>query len=145
MVGVGTSAKKTQRQGTAVTKKNQTIVPEATALAVPDQVKRVMDQIAADLREGRPALALGAGRQIMAKLVAADVTGPRSRSTCAQGDAVACGCVERSGCSRLVAGQPLAAVAHSWRSEMPALAGRACGDSPFVPCPMGRLTTVTEE
>jgi putative transposase len=73
VVGLGCSAKKTQRQGTAVTKKYQTTLPDATALAVPEQVSVAMDHIAADMREGLLALAVGAGLQVMAQLMEADV------------------------------------------------------------------------
>jgi len=82
VVGLGCSAKKTQRQGTAVTKKYQTTVPDATALALPDQVSIAMDQIAADMREGLLALAVGAGLQVMGQLMEADVTaacGPKGK------------------------------------------------------------------
>jgi transposase-like protein len=57
-------------------------VPEATVLAVPEQVSIVMEEIAADMREGLLALAVGAGLQVMAQLMEADVTaacGPRGK------------------------------------------------------------------
>jgi putative transposase len=82
MVGLGCSAKKTQRQGTAVTKKYQTRTPETSALAVPEQVSVAIDEIADDMREGLLALAVGAGLQVMQQLMEADVTavcGPRGR------------------------------------------------------------------
>jgi putative transposase len=82
MVGLGCSAKKTQRQGTAVTKKYQTKTTETSALAVPEQVSVAMEEIAADMREGLLALAVGAGLQVMTQLMEADVTaacGPRGR------------------------------------------------------------------
>ncbi len=44
-----------------MTKKYQNIEFDASTLAVPDQVRVVMDEIAADLREGLLALAVGAG------------------------------------------------------------------------------------
>jgi putative transposase len=56
-----------------VTKKYQTTLPDATALAVPEQVSVAMDHIAADMREGLLALAVGAGLQVMAQLMEADV------------------------------------------------------------------------
>jgi transposase-like protein len=65
-----------------VTKKYQMTVPEATVLAVPEQVSIVMEEIAADMREGLLALAVGAGLQVMAQLMEADVTaacGPRGK------------------------------------------------------------------
>ena len=82
MVGLGCSAKKTQRQGTAVTKKYQMTVPDATSLAVPEQVSIAMDQIAAGMREGLLALAVGAELQVMQQLMEADVSaacGPRGK------------------------------------------------------------------
>ena len=82
MVGLGCSAKKTQRQGTAVTKKYQTTAFDTSALAVPEQVSVAMDEIAADMREGLLALAVGAGLQVMQQLMEADVTaacGPRGK------------------------------------------------------------------
>jgi putative transposase len=65
-----------------MTKKYQTTVPEATPLAVPEQVSIAMDQIAADMREGLLALAVGAGLQVMQQLMEADVTavcGPKGK------------------------------------------------------------------
>ena len=52
-------------KGTALSKKYQTTVPGATAPAVPEQVGIAMEEIAADLREGLLALAVGAGLQVM--------------------------------------------------------------------------------
>src|SRR4051795_11375631 len=52
------------------------------ALAVPEQVSVAMNAIAADVREGLLALAVGAGLQVMAQLMEADVTavcGPRGK------------------------------------------------------------------
>lgn len=82
MVGLGCSAKKTQRQGTAVTKKYQTLEFDTSRLAVPEQVSVAMADIAADLREGLLALAVGAGLQVMGQLMEADVAavcGPRGK------------------------------------------------------------------
>jgi len=82
VVGLGCSAKKTQRQGTAVTKKYQTTEFDTSALAVPEQVSLAMEEIAADMREGLLALAVGAGLQVMQQLMGADVTaacGPRGK------------------------------------------------------------------
>lgn len=65
-----------------MTKKYQMTVPEATVLAVPEQVSIVMDEIAADMREGLLAIAVGAGLQVMAQLMEADVIaacGPRGK------------------------------------------------------------------
>jgi len=47
MVGLGCSAKKTQRQGTAVTKKYQTTEFDTSTLTVPEQVSVAMEEIAA--------------------------------------------------------------------------------------------------
>ncbi len=55
---------------------------DALELAVPASVSVSMDEIAADMREGLLALAVGAGLQVMAALMEADVTevcGPRSK------------------------------------------------------------------
>jgi putative transposase len=65
-----------------VTKKYQTTELDANVLAVPEQVSVAMNEIAADLREGLLALAVGAGLQVMRQLMEADVTaacGPRGR------------------------------------------------------------------
>lgn len=65
-----------------MTKKYQTYAADTRALAVPEQVSVSMDEIAADMREGLLALAVGAGLQVMAQLMEADVTaacGPRGR------------------------------------------------------------------
>ena len=69
-------------KGTAVTKKYQTTEPGTRALAVPEQVSIAMDEIAADMREGLLALAVGAGLQVMAQLMEADVAavcGPKGK------------------------------------------------------------------
>ncbi len=65
-----------------MTKKYQTTTSEANALAVPEQVSVAMEEIAADMREGLLALAVGAGMQVMAQLMEADVSavcGPRGK------------------------------------------------------------------
>ena len=49
---------------------------------MPEQVSVAMDEIAADMREGLLALAVGAGLQVMQQLMEADVAavcGPRGR------------------------------------------------------------------
>jgi len=46
---------------------------DTSALAVPEQVSVAMSAIAADMREGLLALAVGAGLQVMAELMEADV------------------------------------------------------------------------
>ena len=65
-----------------MTKKYQTTGLDTNMLAVPEQVSVAMSEIAADMREGLLALAVGAGLQVMAQLMEADVTvacGPRGR------------------------------------------------------------------
>lgn len=65
-----------------MTKNYQTKTFDTNSLAVPEQVSIVMEQIGADLREGLLALAVGAGLQVMAQLMEADVTavcGPRGK------------------------------------------------------------------
>ena len=65
-----------------MSKKYQRNAAGTSALAVPVQVSVAMDEIAADMREGLLALAVGAGLQVMAQLMEADVTaacGPRGR------------------------------------------------------------------
>lgn len=52
-------------KGTAVTKKYQRTGPDTSALAVPEQVRVALAEIAADMRDGLLALAVGAGRQVM--------------------------------------------------------------------------------
>ena len=63
-------------------KKYQTNEIDTSLLAVPGQVSVAMEEIAADMREGLLALAVGAGLQVMTELMAADVTavcGPKGR------------------------------------------------------------------
>ncbi len=63
-------------------KSYQTKTADANALAMPEQVSVAMEEIAADMREGLLALAVGAGLQVMGQLMEADVTaacGPRGR------------------------------------------------------------------
>jgi transposase-like protein len=65
-----------------VTKKYQRTGLDTSALAVPERVSVAMNEIAADMREGLLALAVGAGLQVMAQLMEADVTavcGPRGK------------------------------------------------------------------
>jgi len=65
-----------------VTKKYQNKTGDASALAMPEQVSVAMDEIAADMREGLLALAVGAGLQVMQQLMDADVSavcGPRGQ------------------------------------------------------------------
>ena len=63
-------------------KKYQTASAKTSALAVPEQVSVAMEEIAEDMREGLLALAVGAGLQVMAQLMEADVAavcGPRGK------------------------------------------------------------------
>jgi putative transposase len=65
-----------------VTKHYQTASLDTSALAVPERVSVAMSEIAEDMQEGLLALAVGAGLQVMAALMDADVTalaGPRGR------------------------------------------------------------------
>jgi putative transposase len=65
-----------------VSKKYRTNVFDTSALAVPEQVSIAMEEIAADMREGLLALAVGAGLQVMQQLMESDVTavcGPRGK------------------------------------------------------------------
>ncbi|MGH3470491.1 MAG: IS256 family transposase [Nocardioidaceae bacterium] len=65
-----------------MTKKYQTHATDTNDLAVPEQVSIAMEEIAADMREGLLALAVGAGLQVMQQLMEADVTaacGPRGK------------------------------------------------------------------
>ena len=63
-------------------KKYQTASAKTSALAVPEQVSVAMEEIAEDMREGLLALVVGAGLQVMAQLMEADVAavcGPRGK------------------------------------------------------------------
>jgi len=65
-----------------MTKNYQRTELDTSALAVPEQVSVAMNEIAADMREGLLALAVGAGLQVMAQLMEADVAaacGPRGK------------------------------------------------------------------
>jgi putative transposase len=65
-----------------VTKKYQTNTIDTNSLAVPERVSVAMGEIAADMQDGLLALAVGAGLQVMAALMEADVTalaGPRGQ------------------------------------------------------------------
>ncbi len=66
-----------------MTKKYQMTAFDTSALAVPEQVS----EIAADMREGLLALAVGAGLQVMASLMEADVAavcGPKGKHDAAR-------------------------------------------------------------
>ena len=65
-----------------MSKKYQTTEFDTSKLAVPEQVSVTMGEIAADMCEGLLALAVGAGLQVMAQLMEADVTaacGPKGK------------------------------------------------------------------
>ena len=82
MVGVGRSAKNSYSKGTTVKKSSQIQSVDASASAVPERVSVAMAEIAENMREGLLALAVGAGLQVMAALMEADVTalaGPKGR------------------------------------------------------------------
>jgi putative transposase len=56
--------------------------PDVLGLTVPEHVNVVMAEVAADLREGLLALAVGAGLQVMSAMMDADVTamaGPKGK------------------------------------------------------------------
>jgi len=57
-----------------VNKRYQTNEIDTSMLAVPEQVSVAMEDIAADMREGLLALAVGAGLQVMAQLMETDVS-----------------------------------------------------------------------
>jgi len=68
--------------GTAVSKRYQTIDAAARALAMPERVSVAMNEIAAEVREGLLALAVGAGLQVMQAMFSEDVSvlcGPKGR------------------------------------------------------------------
>ena len=75
----------TTKKGTTVTNNYQKTMPKTSlvpGLAVPDEVTIAMGEIAEDMREGLLALTVGAGLQVMASLMEADVAavcGPRGR------------------------------------------------------------------
>ena len=78
-------AKTPTKKGTTVNNKYQKNTSKTSTmrgLAVPDAVTIAMGEIAEDMREGLLALAVGAGLQVMASLMEADVAavcGPRGR------------------------------------------------------------------
>ena len=81
MVGVGRSAKNSDSKGTAVKKSSQ-IQPVGASAAIPERVSVAMTEIAENMHEGLLALAVGAGLQVMAALMEADVTvlaGPKGK------------------------------------------------------------------
>jgi putative transposase len=66
-------------KGTAVDKDYQTAKIDTTGIAVPDRVSVAMTEIAADLREGLLALAVGAGMQVLTAMMEADVAAVAGR------------------------------------------------------------------
>ncbi|MGH3448630.1 MAG: IS256 family transposase [Nocardioidaceae bacterium] len=65
-----------------MSKNYQNMTADASAPVVQEQVSIAMDEIAADMREGLLALACGAGLQVMAQMMTADVAaacGPKGR------------------------------------------------------------------
>nr|ABP47105.1 transposase, mutator type [Mycolicibacterium gilvum PYR-GCK] len=82
MVGIGRSAKNSYSKGTTMKKSNQIQSVDVSASAVPERVSVAMSEIAENMSEGLLALAVGAGLQVMAALMEADVTalaGPKGR------------------------------------------------------------------
>jgi transposase-like protein len=76
----GVPPKNTNSKGTAVKKSSQ--IQPVGATALPEQVTVAMSEIAENMQEGLLALAVGAGLQVMAALMEADVTelaGPKGR------------------------------------------------------------------
>ena len=71
-----------------MTKKYQTTEFDTSALAVPEQVSVAMDEIAADMREGLLALAVGAGLQVMQHLMESDVSAVLLTARLAEDDRV---------------------------------------------------------
>jgi transposase-like protein len=74
--------KKDYQKKTATTSRASSEEPARLGVVVPDVVSVAMDEIAADVREGLLAIAVGAGLQVMAAMMAADVEalcGPRGR------------------------------------------------------------------
>lgn len=57
-----------------MTKRYQTKTIDTSALAMPERVSVAMADVAEDMREGLLALAVGAGLQVMAALMEADVS-----------------------------------------------------------------------
>jgi len=82
VVGVGRSAKNSYSKGTTMKKSSQIQSVDASTSAVPERVSVAMAEIAENMGEGLLALAVGAGLQVMAALMEADVAelaGPKGR------------------------------------------------------------------
>ena len=87
MVGIGRSAKNSYSKGTTMKKSSQIQCVDASTSAVPERVSVAMAEIAENMSEGLLALAVGAGLQVMAALMEADVsalTGPKGRHDAAR-------------------------------------------------------------
>ena len=87
MVGVGRPPRHTNSKGTAVKKSSQIQSVDASAPAIPERVRVAMTEIAENMHEGLLALAVGAGLQVMAALMEADVTalaGPKGKHNMAR-------------------------------------------------------------
>jgi putative transposase len=74
VVGVGRSAKNSYSKGTTVKKSNQIESVDASASAVPERITVAMAEITENMGEGLLTLAVGAGLQVMAALMEADMT-----------------------------------------------------------------------
>jgi putative transposase len=82
VVGVGRPPRHTNSKGTAVKKSSQIQSVNASAPAIPERVGVAMAEIAENMQEGLLALAVGAGLQVMAALMEADVSalaGPKGK------------------------------------------------------------------
>jgi putative transposase len=79
VVGVGRSAKNSYSKETTMKKSNQIQFVDASASTVPERVSVAMAEIAENMGEGLLALAVGAGLQVMAALMEADVTALAAR------------------------------------------------------------------
>ena len=82
MVGVGRLPRHTNSKGTTVKKSSQNQPVGASVPAIPERVSVAMSEIAENMQEGLLALAVGAGLQVMAALMEADVSalaGPKGK------------------------------------------------------------------
>jgi putative transposase len=86
VVGVGRPPSYSDEKGTAGSNNYQSGVLDSSAagrLALPETVSVALEEIAADMREGLLALAVGTGLQVMAQLIEADVAavcGPKGKT-----------------------------------------------------------------
>ncbi|VBA32379.1 hypothetical protein LAUMK4_05732 [Mycobacterium persicum] len=82
VVGVGRPPRHTNSKGTTMKKSSQIQSVDVSASPVPERVSVAMAEIAENMQEGLLALAVGAGLQVMAALMEADVTalaGPKGQ------------------------------------------------------------------